>query len=241
MLVQYFWFRHSFLMTSAQAELCQTMVTDLIRDRKIEINEIAADTLAGMLKGLSAKSFSDLKASLIKELNEKAALKYKNGPIGNSVHALLAGDQSCSKFLSLTRNCFAWVWHHYLPIQSWRVYLLLVLQCTRLQELEIQDKQHIVSKLAEIWFNAGSEENTKLGSLHAVVLSLKSFVLSTPYDVPSWLPEVLMALVKVSTRPNPVRATVRWEFAIVRVLSALQFCTENPYSSGQSNFNHHSL
>lgn len=44
-----------------------------------------------------------------------------------------------------------------------------------------------------------------LAQRHAVVLGLKAFVLSTPYDVPPWLPEVLMALVRLAVEPPPIR------------------------------------
>lgn len=36
-----------------------------------------------------------------------------------------------------------------------------------------------------------------LAERHAAVLGLKAFVLSSPYDVPPWLPDVLMALVRL--------------------------------------------
>lgn len=40
---------------------------------------------------------------------------------------------------------------------------------------------------------------------HAAVLGLRSFVLSTPYDVPPWLPDLLMALVRLANEPIPIR------------------------------------
>lgn len=45
---------------------------------------------------------------------------------------------------------------------------------------------------------------------HAVVLGLKAFVLCTPYDVPAWLPEVLMVLTQAASQPAPIKVTVRW-------------------------------
>ena len=44
---------------------------------------------------------------------------------------------------------------------------------------------------------------------HAVVLGLKAFVLCTPYDVPAWLPEVLMVLTQAASQPAPIKVTVR--------------------------------
>ena len=54
---------------------------------------------------------------------------------------------------------------------------------------------------------AGNTESS--AEKHAAVLGLKAFVLTSPYDVPAWLPEVLMALVKASGEPAPVKSTVR--------------------------------
>ena len=39
----------------------------------------------------------------------------------------------------------------------------------------------------------------------ASVLGLRAFVLSAPYDVPAWLPGVLMVLVRAGADPPPVR------------------------------------
>ena len=37
------------------------------------------------------------------------------------------------------------------------------------------------------------------------MLALRAFVLSAPYDVPPWLPDVLLALVRAGADPPPVR------------------------------------
>jgi len=41
------------------------------------------------------------------------------------------------------------------------------------------------------------------GGLHAAVLGLKAAALTAPYDVPSWLPEVLTALAAAASAPPP--------------------------------------
>jgi proteasome activator subunit 4 len=43
-----------------------------------------------------------------------------------------------------------------------------------------------------------------LAEAQAVVQGLKAFVLSSPYDVPGWMPEVLMALVAAANSRNPL-------------------------------------
>lgn len=56
---------------------------------------------------------------------------------------------------------------------------------------------------------AGGEDAAAVAEKHAVVLGLKAYVLCVPYDVPQWLPRVLMALVQASTQPAPIKSTVR--------------------------------
>lgn len=49
---------------------------------------------------------------------------------------------------------------------------------------------------------------TPLPVRHGAVLALRALVMSSPYDVPSWLPEILMALVRLASEPAPVKNTV---------------------------------
>ena len=41
------------------------------------------------------------------------------------------------------------------------------------------------------------------------MLGLKAFVLAHPYDVPEWLPDLLLLLVRASSQPAPNKTTVR--------------------------------
>lgn len=41
------------------------------------------------------------------------------------------------------------------------------------------------------------------------MLGLKAFVLAHPYDVPEWLPDLLLLLVRASSQPAPIKTTVR--------------------------------
>ena len=57
---------------------------------------------------------------------------------------------------------------------------------------------------------AGSQSEPSLTEKNAAVLGLMSFVLSSPYEVPLWLPDVLLSLIKAASQPAPVKTTVRW-------------------------------
>ena len=41
------------------------------------------------------------------------------------------------------------------------------------------------------------------------MLGLKAFVLAHPYDVPKWLPDLLLLLVRASFQPAPIKTSVR--------------------------------
>lgn len=52
---------------------------------------------------------------------------------------------------------------------------------------------------------AAAAPGPSLARRHAAVQGLRAFVLSSPYDVPAWLPGVLMALVRLAGEPAPIR------------------------------------
>lgn len=63
--------------------------------------------------------------------------------------------------------------------------------------------------MTQVSFCIGPAEAASNVDKHAVVLGLKAFVLCTPYDVPFWLPEVLMVLTQAASQPAPIKVTVR--------------------------------
>lgn len=52
--------------------------------------------------------------------------------------------------------------------------------------------------------------STSVSERHAALLGLRAFVLTSPYDVPAWLSDVLMALVGAAGEPAPIKKTVRY-------------------------------
>ena len=47
---QYLWFRHTFVLTAEQAAELRSLAVAALSDRKLEVGELAASTLSGMLK-----------------------------------------------------------------------------------------------------------------------------------------------------------------------------------------------
>lgn len=47
---QYLWFRHTFVLTAGQAAELRGLAVAALADRKLEVGELAASTLSGMLK-----------------------------------------------------------------------------------------------------------------------------------------------------------------------------------------------
>jgi proteasome activator subunit 4 len=44
---------------------------------------------------------------------------------------------------------------------------------------------------------------------HAVIMGLQGCIMSAPYDIPSWLPKVLIALVRAASEPPPIGNSAR--------------------------------
>jgi len=53
-----------------------------------------------------------------------------------------------------------------------------------------------------------SENGLSLAARHGVVLALASSILSVPYDLPSWLPDIITLLAHFIGEPSPIRSTV---------------------------------
>lgn len=143
LFAQYFWFRHTFLLGPGGTRRVLALVRRMLEDAKLEVREMAATTLSGLVKGLPPA--------------EAAALR--------------------ESFIQRSRQLF--------PTTK---------------------RRRTGSASAATAVPPG--EGATLAQRHAVVLGLKAFVLSTPYDVPAWLPDVLMALVRLAPEPPPLRTSV---------------------------------
>ena len=73
----------------------------------------------------------------------------------------------------------------------------------------LQGSEHPLTKASNACAAGANGGEAALAERHAVVLGLKAFVLAAPYDVPPWLPGVLLALVRASGQPPPVKTSVR--------------------------------
>lgn len=49
-LAQYFWFRHIFLLSEGDRCSIQAMTVQLLADKKLEVQDLAKSTLAGLIK-----------------------------------------------------------------------------------------------------------------------------------------------------------------------------------------------
>lgn len=55
--VQYFWFRHGFLLSEGDSAAICALTVRLLADKKVEVQELAATTLSGLLKVTPALCF----------------------------------------------------------------------------------------------------------------------------------------------------------------------------------------
>jgi hypothetical protein len=65
-----------------------------------------------------------------------------------------------------------------------------------------------------LFVGAGGGLEAPAAQKHATVLGLSAFVLASPYDVPEWLPALLLALVRAASQPAPIKTTVRCAEAV---------------------------
>ncbi|DBA73425.1 TPA: hypothetical protein ACH3X1_011462 [Trebouxia sp. C0004] len=137
---QYFWFRHCFLLTAHQGEAVQQLVVGMLSDRKLEVQDLAAASLSGLLKGTTPAQFEQLRQHFLQKVDHMFPAKQR-------------GKRPS------------------LPPQK----------------------------------GSASSVNER----HAALLGLRAFVLTSPYDVPAWLTDVLMALVRAAAEPAPIKKTVR--------------------------------
>ncbi|CAA6670753.1 unnamed protein product [Spirodela intermedia] len=79
---------------------------------------------------------------------------------------------------------------------------------------QVEVREHAARVLASL-INGGDEDLAKNWRssqstvyLHGTVLALVATVLSTPYDMPSWLPEHVTLLAQFVNEPSPVKSTV---------------------------------
>ncbi|KAL4431419.1 hypothetical protein ABPG75_006675 [Micractinium tetrahymenae] len=143
LFAQYFWFRHTFLLGAAGTQRVLELVCRMLEDTKLEVREMAATTLSGLVKGLPPAEAATLRERFIRQ-SQRLFPSSKRRRTGGAGAAAAAPPG----------------------------------------------------------------EGATLAQRHAVVLGLKAFVLSTPYDVPAWLPDVLMALVRLAPEPPPLRTSV---------------------------------
>ena len=50
MCTQVFWFRHIFLLSPENASAVQQLIVQLLSDKKLEVQELAARTLSGLIQ-----------------------------------------------------------------------------------------------------------------------------------------------------------------------------------------------
>lgn len=131
------------------------IVLPRLQDSKLEVRELAATTLSGLLKGVSSETAQEVRISAL------ARAKEVFPPGANRKRAL-----NGSGVITSTKT---------------------------------KQSTSLTAAAAKVFTTT---------ERHGAVLALKAFVLSSPYDVPTWLPEVLMALVRLAGEPPPIRTTV---------------------------------
>jgi proteasome activator subunit 4 len=153
LFAQYFWFRHALLLGRQGTMDIIDMVLQRLEDDKLEVRELAANSLSGLVRGL---------------------------PEGNAAELR-------KKFLSKAHEIF--------PVRGRR-------RRTR------EEREGGGHKIATTTSTTTTTASSSVPVRHGTALALQALVVSSPYDVPFWLPDVLMALVRLAPEPAPIKTTV---------------------------------
>ncbi|KAL2644724.1 hypothetical protein R1flu_012311 [Riccia fluitans] len=126
-------YRHTYIMTENGLRALWDRVRDMLADSQLEVRELAATTLTGMMKGPGAKFAEEFRNDVLKTSQVQLSRRVKSR------------------------------------------------------------KTRTTSPVAPT---------------HGIVLSLAACILSVPYDMPRWLPSMVIALAGFSHDPWPIKATV---------------------------------
>jgi proteasome activator subunit 4 len=140
--MQYFWFRNVIALGQQGSERVLNEALRLLEDPKLEVREMACDTISGVIRALSLEKQAEIREKIVSRSKE------------------IFPDRKRRKVVSNGSN----------------------------SKVDVQ---------------------RSLPERHGAVLALRALVISSPYDVPQWLPEILMALVRLASEPAPVKNTVR--------------------------------
>ena len=72
------------MLSPEQSARCQQLVVQLTKDKKLEVQEMAARTLAGLLKGLSEPAFNALRSDLLRQAQQLFPLRRQKSKAGKS-------------------------------------------------------------------------------------------------------------------------------------------------------------
>ncbi|KAH7621507.1 hypothetical protein Ndes2526B_g03845 [Nannochloris sp. 'desiccata'] len=153
---QYFWFRHTLLLGRQGTGEIVDMVLQRLEDEKLEVRELAANSLSGLVRGLPENDAAELRR----------------------------------KFLSRANEIF--------PTRGRR----------RRTREQLESGSKIAAATIDTSPATSSSSSSSVPVRHGTALALQALVLSSPYDVPLWLPDVLMALVRLASEPAPIKTTV---------------------------------
>jgi hypothetical protein len=144
-VLQIYFFKHLFYISSELKDKVIQLLAHTLQDSRIEVRQLANETLSGIIRCSSRESIEHLKNYFEELLKEKLPKKSKK---------------------NTTKN--------------------------------LEEKP---------------EYNKILIKRHAGVLGLSSLVQAFPYDIPSWLPEVLCTIALCINNPSPIHPTVKKTYA----------------------------
>jgi proteasome activator subunit 4 len=150
-------------------------VVSRLQDPKVEVRSLATATLSGIIKALPPSEIETLRTSLINAVPRLFSIQGTGKKAAAGGRKRPAADVAPAAAAAVPRG---------LPVVA-----AAGSSGGGGEAAQQQQQQQGAGFLAEA---------------QAVVQGLKAFVLSAPYDVPGWMPQVLMALVTAANSRNPL-------------------------------------
>ncbi|CAI2164709.1 4841_t:CDS:10 [Funneliformis geosporum] len=147
-VLQVFFFKHLFMLSKEKTDKVMEVVSKMLKDNQIEVRQLAAVTLSGLIRCSQREAISKLKD-----------------------------------------------------------------QFTKLLEIKVPPRKRTV-QAPRATLPPGFQEAVL--TRHAAVLGLSCLVDAFPYEVPKWMPEILVKLAECISDPVPIQTTVKKTFADFR-------------------------
>ena len=198
-------FRHQFVVRREDMDKVTRLVVELLRDSQVEVREMASASVAVLVRINGDELALSLQVRNAKKKGTTSAIasSEKHAQKAQSLQALQANvHRACQQTRALAHQLSHQLYGSRAPADwGWML---------------AQDKFREWAMVPIPRRITAGEGAAALQQRHAGVLGLAALVGSHPYDVPPWMPAILVKLASHIGEPMPIKQTVKNTFGEVR-------------------------